>query len=85
MALLRGQSCPVRLCPLEQSKARPPSRSVEPKTGLVLSLRAAGLACPNYAADGSPRQQLARLRIRLVDVAPAKGGAGRHLLSLSPS
>ena len=38
--------CPVRLCPLEQPKARPSSRSVEPKTGLVLSPQAAGLACP---------------------------------------
>src|SRR4029077_13185290 len=54
-------SCPVRLCPLEQPKARPPARSVEPKIGLVLSPQAAGLACPNYAAGGSSRQQLARL------------------------
>src|SRR2546423_12217124 len=38
--------CPVRLCPLQQPKARPPSRSVEPKIGLVLSPQAAGLACP---------------------------------------
>ena len=38
--------CPVRLCPLEQPKARPPSRSAEPKIGLVLSPQAAGLACP---------------------------------------
>ena len=82
---LRGETARSGFALLEQQKARPPSRSVEPKTGLVLSLRAAGLACPNYAADGSPRQQLARLRIRLVDVAPAKGVAGRHLLSLSPS
>ena len=48
--------CSVRLYPLEQPKARPPSRSVEPKTGLVLSPRAAGLACSNYAAGGSSRQ-----------------------------
>ena len=38
--------CSVRLCPLEQPKARPPLRSVEPKTDLVLSPRVAGLACP---------------------------------------
>ena len=38
--------CPARLCPLEQPKARPPSRSVEPKIGLGLSPQAAGLACP---------------------------------------
>src|SRR4051794_23360337 len=38
--------CPFRLCPLERPKARPPSRSVEPKIGLVLSPQAAGLACP---------------------------------------
>src|SRR3954468_7675191 len=50
---------PVRVCPLGQPNARPPSRSVEPKTGLVLSPQAAGLAYPNYAAGGSPRQQLA--------------------------
>ena len=31
---------------LEQPKARPPSRSREPKIGLVLSPQAAGLACP---------------------------------------
>jgi hypothetical protein len=31
---------------LQQPKARPPSRSVEPKIGLVLSPQAAGLACP---------------------------------------
>jgi hypothetical protein len=30
---------------LEQPKARPPSRSAEPKIGLVLSPHAAGLAC----------------------------------------
>jgi hypothetical protein len=46
---------------LEQPKARPPSRSVEPKTGLVLCPQAAGLACLNYAAGSSPRQQLAGL------------------------
>jgi hypothetical protein len=32
---------------------------MEPKKGLVLSPQAAGLACPNYAAGGSPRQRLA--------------------------
>ena len=36
MARLRGQGCPVRLCPLQQPKARPPPRSLEPKKGLVL-------------------------------------------------
>jgi hypothetical protein len=52
---------PVRLCPLERPTARAPSRSGEPKIGLVLSSQAVGLACPNYAAGGSPRQQLAEL------------------------
>ena len=37
--------CSVRLCPLEQPKVLPPSLSVEPKTGPVLSLQAAELAC----------------------------------------
>ena len=50
---------PVRLCPLERPTARAPSRSGEPKIGLVLPPHAVGLACPNYAAGGSPRQQLA--------------------------
>ena len=54
--------CPVRVCPLEQPRARPPSRSTEAKTGLVLAPQAAGLACPNYAASGSPRQRLAGAR-----------------------
>ena len=43
----------------------------ENRSGIVS--QAAGLACPNYAADGSPRQQLAGLRIRLVDVCPCQG------------
>ena len=39
--------------------------SVEPKTGLVLSPQAVGLACSNYAAGGPPRQQLAGPTIAL--------------------
>ena len=49
--------CPVRLCPWEQP---------EPRKGLVLSPQAAELAYPNYAAVGSPRQQLARANHHIV-------------------
>jgi hypothetical protein len=74
--------------PLEQPTVRPPSRSVEPKTGLVLSPRAAGLACPNYAAGGPSRQQLAGLTTpqrpgldRPVEAAGRPRARSRHIWS----
>jgi hypothetical protein len=45
MALSRGQTVRSGFALWNSRKARPPSRSAEPKTGLVSSPRAAGLAC----------------------------------------
>src|SRR5262249_38121665 len=57
------------LCPLEQPKARPPSRSVEPKIGLVLSPQAAGLACPQLCRQWLTAATAGIVLLALINIA----------------
>jgi hypothetical protein len=64
---------------LEQPKARPPSRSAEPKTDLVLSPQAVGLACPKAevlakAVKGKPGDYAYRAKIGRFELLPHRVG-----------